>query len=88
MTETFLRIFREHCKCDKSFLDYIVESYYWKAVVWGRLLYEKSVRWSYAVDPMQYSESMEFLAFVDGNGFKVVKAITTTNCFHIYPIYE
>ena len=86
-TSAYVETFKEHCRCDKNFIPYIINTYPSKVLACGRHLFAKEVRWGFVLDPNRKKEGIEFLDFINGNGFKVVKT-KTDGIFHIYPIYD
>ena len=78
--------FLDQCTCDKKNVKDIYRRFRIKVLACGRHLIEKQVRWSYVIPADNTADwHMEFLDFIDGNGF-TVKQIQP-NTYHIIPQY-
>ena len=79
--------FIEQCTCDKSYLKELYMRFRIKMIACGRHLLQKQVRWSYAIpEDKTANHHLEFLDFIDGNGFTVIQ--TQPNLYHIIPQYK
>lgn len=81
-------IFRAHCPYDKSYITEIIKKFPVSVFACGKHLNEKAVRWSYIIESDTDNDRLEFLDFIDGNGFRVVANQCNKKFFHIYPIYD
>ena len=80
------KAFRNQCECDKIYVKDIYRRFRLKVLACGRRLLEKQVRWTYTIPNDETADScMEFLEFLDGNGF-IIKQVQP-HTYHIIPQY-
>ena len=85
-TQKCLEAFTMQLEHDQAFLEHIVNHYYFKVRACGEYILKNQVYYGYTVPP-GFKGKDEFLDFIDGNGFKVVKH-GGYNLYRIYPIYK
>lgn len=78
--------FKNQCKCDKIYIKDIYKRFRVKVLVCGRRLIEKQEYWGYIIPDDKTADSyIEFLEFLDGNGF-IIKQVRPRT-YHIMPQY-
>jgi len=77
--------FLEQCTNDKSHFKDIHRRFRAQIMTCGRRLLEKRVRWTYIVPPDKDQKYLEFLEFLDGNGFIINQV--QKDLYHIIPQY-
>lgn len=78
--------FKNQCECDKVYVKDIYKRFRLKVLACGRRLKTKQVRWAYTIPDNETADShMEFLEFLDGNGF-IIKQVQP-HTYHIIPQY-
>ena len=85
-TQKCLDAFLNQLEYDRGFMEDLMSRYYFKVRTCGEYLLKKQVYYSYTVPPGIRGKD-EFLEFIDGNGFKVVKH-GGYNLYRIYPQYK
>lgn len=78
--------FKNQCECDKTYVKDMYRRFRFKVLACGRRLKEKQVRWTYTIPDDETADShIEFLEFLDGNGF-IIKQVQPRT-YHVIPQY-
>ena len=79
--------FLDQCTNDKSYIPELYKRFYLQINTCGEHILTKDVVWSYIIpDGITRNKYLEFLDFIDGNGFKVIQK--EQDCYKIMPQYN